>query len=463
MQFDAAREQQTGIEHVEPNPVEWGKDIEFQEHYLRALFNFDEATWDRLMRKDEPVQVPDQENSFESVVIHGIGEVQFDSLDVEKLLIGTFPKNWMIGNVDTISLTPGKVVQMPEEYGIESTAAGANIPKEDKRSQIQLYQHDLKDIVLTIDHESGHANDWGNERHLAYAERVQLLQDVTQRFLLGDSLYHSDYVEAIDNPDKHIELYLKVSEYWAELCAAYFSHAVEWEDQVGKIRVGHELNYTHPKDFVLVDNWVHRIDPDFVWENHWSEQDNIVSGMVNNRAWDSIPPELQNQLLQFADTYGHKVFDAELNIDDIFSMKRINLLNSLEKPVFAKAVKICHEQGIQDPEIVQEVASRVARETSDKVQELERAHAWSQLSPALQKEVGAMEKRKLGELLRHREELSKKPNGAGFVIADFGQTLIEYLQQRGVTQNTIWDPVRERVTEKLTAEYDHANASSPKQ
>ncbi|MDE2018823.1 MAG: hypothetical protein KGJ13_00565 [Patescibacteria group bacterium] len=78
-------------------------------------------------------------------------------------------------------------------------------------------------VVKDIIHEVAHSKDWESNRLLTKKERIDLLRDVVGRVKSADR-YQSSYVESIENGDRREELYLKASEYFAEINAEYFTH-----------------------------------------------------------------------------------------------------------------------------------------------------------------------------------------------------------------------------------------------
>ncbi|MFH1236475.1 MAG: hypothetical protein V1685_06100, partial [Parcubacteria group bacterium] len=88
------------------------------------------------------------------------------------------------------------------------------------------------------------------DNNLTVDQRLTLFAEVTRRFTEGRNLYQSEYVESINNPDAIENLNIKVSEYWAEICAAYFTEP-------------EKMKSNNPEDFALVDRWVKLQDPGY--------------------------------------------------------------------------------------------------------------------------------------------------------------------------------------------------------
>ncbi|MEI7741185.1 MAG: hypothetical protein WCJ29_01645 [bacterium] len=81
-------------------------------------------------------------------------------------------------------------------------------------------------LIEVILHESAHTNDWMNSEILSNQERLEFLEDIGGLFETrypDSSAFHSGYVDRIKNNDPKKELYIKVTEYWAELTAKYLA------------------------------------------------------------------------------------------------------------------------------------------------------------------------------------------------------------------------------------------------
>ena len=101
-------------------------------------------------------------------------------------------------------------------------------------------------VMHSLSHEIAHANDWSEDEEMSYKERVDLLYDIAQRVFANDR-FHSSYVESIENPDLGKRNYQRAVEYWAEICAQYFSDPTK-------------LNI---RDYAIVDSQVRETDPNY--------------------------------------------------------------------------------------------------------------------------------------------------------------------------------------------------------
>lgn len=178
--------------------------------------------------------------------------IDADSTRMAEIFVASYPKNWVKNDVGSIQFLPGKADSMPDQYGISGLSSGVTQRNSVQAgdSVIRLYQENIYDIVNTYSHETGHANDWFSDSQHSIQQRADLFRRVSERFFSGDSLFPSDYVTEISNPDSLESRKLKVTEYWAEICGAYFNDS-------------NYLRQTYPNDFSLVDSWVHDGDPSF--------------------------------------------------------------------------------------------------------------------------------------------------------------------------------------------------------
>jgi hypothetical protein len=166
---------------------------------------------------------------------------------VKDILEETFPERWAkegprrIGFQKSEDPEALKQLGLPKTWRIVAeTSAGESYITFYKQASRQPVD---KLINNTLAHEMAHNFDWTNLAVTSFEERMDLLQAIGERIGSKDRL-KSDYVETIKNEAKQEERYLKAQEYWAEICAAYFSHPKE-------------MNY---KDFKIVDNWMKKFD-----------------------------------------------------------------------------------------------------------------------------------------------------------------------------------------------------------
>jgi hypothetical protein len=135
----------------------------------------------------------------------------------------------------------------------------------------------------TFAHEAGHANDWESKGDLNILERAQLLQSVTDR-VLSDTAYSdksmmdgSDYWRSFDDGTE-AGLRLMAKEYWAEICAAYFTKP-------------DSLHAAYPEDFELVQRMVLKTDSEFDISDPERGAFDPVTGEVRDR-WVADVQEL---------------------------------------------------------------------------------------------------------------------------------------------------------------------------
>ncbi|MCH7492682.1 hypothetical protein IID19_03800 [Patescibacteria group bacterium] len=192
----------------------------------------------------------------DTTVATGFENVEMDPDSFMKLCRETYPNNWVTTEIDSIiykvedesadSLRSDKY-----NLGEGWTEVGKARMKEGDIASVNLSgRRNIADVLETFGHELGHVNDWEYDNTLSPADKIKLFHAITKRFLEGENLFPSDYVESIDNPDPQRNMEIKVQEYWAEICAQYFSDPSNFQD-----------NY--PEDFALVDDWVKKQDPVF--------------------------------------------------------------------------------------------------------------------------------------------------------------------------------------------------------
>ena len=175
-------------------------------------------------------------------------EVTLDTVFLRSILEKTYPRNWFKGEVSAIGFSK-KTQELGTHYGIPDGKAWANFNRNTKK--ITFYepaqQHFIfENVSECLAHELGHANDWESDDDVSLEDKAALLLEVTER-LEREDRYESSYVESIENDNPQLKKYLKATEYWGEICAAYF-------------RSPESMNY---KDFKLVNDWVRKNDPKF--------------------------------------------------------------------------------------------------------------------------------------------------------------------------------------------------------
>lgn len=164
-----------------------------------------------------------------------------------KKTLESLPTIWFKSSVKSISYNPE----------IKSDRVGSMTPfglsalmENDKRAPIEIFNreggHSRMSILRVISHEIAHANDWLNSQVLSSQERINFLSETTQIYNNKNS-YRSANIEQVENEDKFLESYIKVSEYWAEIAEKYIS-----KDE--------EFKKNYPEDFKLAEKWFNQIN-----------------------------------------------------------------------------------------------------------------------------------------------------------------------------------------------------------
>ena len=152
------------------------------------------------------------------------------------------------------------------DYAIGSPNALATLePDRSSRASIVFYkcsrEHSREQIINAIAHEVAHSNDWNLDNEMTHKERVDLLLKIFER-VNSEDRFMSSYVEGIVDSDKKREAFLKVREYWAVICAQYFSDA-------SKLNI---------KDAELIEGHIKRTDPEFNWGEKATRRLNLAYG-----------------------------------------------------------------------------------------------------------------------------------------------------------------------------------------
>ncbi|MFC1662703.1 hypothetical protein ACFL04_00875 [Patescibacteria group bacterium] len=244
---------------------EQNRNVEYYSRSARAARSADQAEpreGQEPVLSDISVSWTDEEGELHEAVV--------DQGRFREVITETYPQNWVSTEVDTIAQYD-ETEPLPEKYGPKAgDEAAATYYHGDDYNTIIMHaptkeyapDHVLNDL---LPHELGHANDWESDNDMSIEGRADMLLAIYER-LQSDDRYQSAYVEAIENEDEKLEMYLKATEYWAEICAMYFSQPGELDQ----------------KDFELVDNWVREADPDFdIYEandKRWDHLDKIYEG-----------------------------------------------------------------------------------------------------------------------------------------------------------------------------------------
>jgi hypothetical protein len=204
-----------------------------------------------------------KEDSNHSLVVYdlrgngGHGSIAGEYL--QRILLETYPQNWILGQVDTILQTDDIEQKPANDSMVANTVAIFSPGLNSGGRKIVFYKcTNVLPWSLTIgkyfSHELGHANDWSNNRFLSFEERINLLLQIYQRCESSDR-YKSWYLESIpDEPayehnlTNHALHYRQASEYWAELCSMYFSG---------------QKDSLNPKDIKIVEWVIAKSDPNF--------------------------------------------------------------------------------------------------------------------------------------------------------------------------------------------------------
>jgi len=240
---------------------------ERKEHEFMGAFT--EASTD-MEALDPNYRYPESEGRGSNVEVSDVkylgGELKGESL--RKIAQETFPKNWVKGEVSQITQEGEPDFNM-DEYGLrEGWVTLATCGKDDvdnsRKSKIEFYQvsneqsrQELFGRVLA--HEFAHANDWERDNEMSTTERADLILAIAKR-LESEDRYKSDYVESINNSDKQKERYYKATEYWAEICSAYFNNP-------------DSLNV---QDWFLVHENVKKSDPSFDARQKKEQRVNLI-------------------------------------------------------------------------------------------------------------------------------------------------------------------------------------------
>lgn len=228
-----------------------------------------------------PFSSVDIKNDFEAVSepesIPVTGDIfakdgRVDKKDLARYL-ATYPKDWL-RNLGTIHQEEKN--EKLEASGLESQNSLATTFREgEQKAKVVFWQTAHKDsfhyVMSTIHHEMGHVNDWTDER-LPYMDRLELLVKISRRIGARDR-FHSSYVESIHGDNHFAVSYDRATEYWAEICMQYFDDATQ----------------LHIKDFAIVDDYVHKIDPNYNWKNGNTARAAVLAEIISHHTLPSTP------------------------------------------------------------------------------------------------------------------------------------------------------------------------------
>lgn len=244
----------------------------------------------------------------EDITVSGFEKLEIDSEMLKKVWQETYPKNWVITEIDSIDFQdklgelegePGDAIAHLKPSG--TTTLDVFKPRD-------YYQGDL-DLLMRIDqsfaHESGHANDWDAEDTLSPEEKKQLFIDVTKRYVQGEDRLR--FVEEMASPQSSI------SEYWARICESYFT-------------TPSFLKEKHPGDYDLVDQWVKKQDPEFDPEEALHKRFDVLMEYVRKKLsseitglLDTMEAGLRGEIEQIIERYLYRKEEekGDLPIDEI--------------------------------------------------------------------------------------------------------------------------------------------------
>ncbi|MFA6909124.1 MAG: hypothetical protein WC289_04570 [Patescibacteria group bacterium] len=177
---------------------------------------------------------------IKEVATRGFDEIGYDSEKLRQILLETYPEGWVDTEIDTFEYKKN-VLPLVGGIAISDSYGSSNVLIDTHGSTRSSSMDDI------IAHESGHVNDWESDNTFSAKDRLQLLERTARRYFTGDNLYDSWYVETKTDPDIQKQNYIRLKEYWAEICAAYFTNNIF-------------LKKNHPEDFALVDEWVKKHD-----------------------------------------------------------------------------------------------------------------------------------------------------------------------------------------------------------
>jgi len=193
------------------------------------------------------------------LIVEGFEEIGLDSAKLREAMMSVFPKGWATEAVLVNYIDEERVLDSGYGDKLHGDLKAADASTDESGvSAIDFYKYDkgrtksaIADKILSmLSHESGHFNDWDTDDTCSAEENLQLLTQVSKRYFLSGNSYHSDYVKNINNPDPHKNNYLRIKEYWGEICKGYF-------------RNSEAMQKNHPEDFAVVDWYVKLHDPDF--------------------------------------------------------------------------------------------------------------------------------------------------------------------------------------------------------
>ena len=325
--------------------------------YLKVIYgeNFiprGKAIRGEVIELDRDKMIEGKNKELEGTAIKDFEKIEIPTELIEQLC-ESYPENWVDTEIDSI-IFKDEVKEMPSEYGIKSSSAATANLKSSGITTVVFYKDAGKMIEQLNEifaHESGHANDWEADNTLSADEGDNLLLKLTKRYFSGKNIYHSEYVESIKNDDQQQENYLKITEYWAEICMQYFDNP-EW------------FSENHPEDYELVDQWVTKQDPSFDPVEAKLKRENIINKFKEDKGLEDLinrergiinnfPPKIQQTLSRLLDEYIEKIKETtdpkenyEIRMD--YFEKKDEIIESYETneliSSFSREAKIAYEK-----------------------------------------------------------------------------------------------------------------------
>ncbi|HCM68176.1 MAG: hypothetical protein A2898_02675 [Candidatus Kerfeldbacteria bacterium RIFCSPLOWO2_01_FULL_48_11] len=329
------------------------KQVENAKHdldYLKSIYGDDLINVYISMARDAVAKgdITDQD-SIESkvdLVTTGFEEFGITSEHLKQICRSTFPKNWVLNEVDSIIYTGSENQPDSAEYlqhtpkSTDWTTMAVARLKDHGVTSIDVSPHtEFDPLFENLAHELGHANDWRSNNNLTADQRMQLFAEVTRRYTEGENVFYSDYVETKNDLNK------KVKEFWAEICAAYFINP----DQ---------LRAEHPEDFALVDKWVKLEDPGFNAAEKATERNemyNQYSSEFKKQQWQATYAALPEAVRSELESLPEQIA-CDAQRDGFFSGDGSYNPHAIVQEVFARH----HIQKEPDWRLVSEISNRIS-------------------------------------------------------------------------------------------------------
>lgn len=272
------------------------EDVDFftKNKYVDELKNIQETIKNLDIENQDSVKI-----SYEKDVTLGFTEnmglyEKFDTLKeetFEKIIYETYPKNWFLGEVKSISFLNKKDDNDDtNQYGKNIEAAAEMSMNDEAMNFFDYKDYFRKDqshlLFEVLSHEVAHANDWSTNGSLKPKERIDLLIDVASRLDQEDRFYSYYVEESIITKDPQNKLYTKSTEYWAEICGEYFTNGKE---------------NLSPKDVELIERIIKIKDPEYSVERAIQKRKYILNNEVFRNG-----DELKDNLFTRNDLYTKK-------------------------------------------------------------------------------------------------------------------------------------------------------------